>query len=165
MIAATKATKENMGFYIQILSLVIVGIVLLWFGYTIFLGPISPFYPGLFPWRNWGKREKTIGEPGDPQVCPVCSLRMERGELVKSVAFPSLNGGMDRLLYIKGCFSCLESKLQPAGLFKREIDVPRRCPVCGQILSLDDFLVSRMFERVGRNNHVHVIGCNICKRI
>ena len=154
-----------MGLYIQILSLVIVGIVLLWFGYSIFFSSISPFYPGLWPWKNWWKRDRSKGEVGAPQVCPVCTLRLYKGELVKSVAFPSLNGGLDRLMYIKGCFSCLKAEEESAGLFRKAIPIPRRCPVCGSVLSLDDFLVSRMFERVGRNNHVHVVGCNICKRV
>ena len=140
-----------MGMYIQILALVIVGIVLLWFGYTIFLSPVSPFYPGFFPFFNWRKPKEERGEPGDPQVCPVCSLKMYKGELVKSLAFPSISGGRDRLVYIKGCFSCLEK------------DSNRRCPVCGSLLSVSDFLVSRMFERPGRKNHVHVLGCNKCK--
>ena len=141
-----------MGNYIQFLALTITGIVLLWIGYSIFLSPISPFYPVFFPWRNWGKKENIMGEPGDPQVCPVCSIRMKKGGLVKSVAFPSVSGGMERLLHINGCFSCLYD------------DMPRRCPVCGSRLSIKDFLVSRMFERVGRNNHVHVLGCNQCRR-
>ena len=84
--------------YLQILLLVIIGIILLWIGYTLFLSPISPFYPGWFPWKNWKKKENIRGEPGDPQVCPVCSIKMVRGELVKSVAFPSLSGGRDRLM-------------------------------------------------------------------
>ena len=142
-----------MGFYLHILMLIITGIVLLWFGYTLFFGRLSPFYLGLFHRWKWGKTEKSTGIPGDPAVCPVCSLKMERGELVKSVAFPSLSGGRDRLLYIKGCFTCLNSK------------VNRRCPVCGSQLDLDDFLVSRMFERPGEKNHVHVTGCNRCKNV
>ena len=139
-----------MGIFIQVWALIIIGIFLLWFGYTIFLSPLSPFYPGWFPWGLWKlKREK--GRPDDPQVCPVCSIRLFKGELVKSVAFPSLNMGIDRLMYIKGCYNCLNENVQ------------RYCPICGSSLSIDDFLVSRMFERVGRKNHVHVLGCNKCK--
>ena len=140
-----------MGLYVQILALTIVGIILLWFGYTLFLGPLSPFKPGWFSWGKWGKFKKQKGNPDDPQFCPVCSLKLFKGELVKSVAFPSLTGGRDRLMYIKGCFSCLNE------------DAHRQCPICRSNLSLDDYLVSRMFERVGRKNHVHVLGCNKCK--
>jgi len=139
-----------LGTYLQVLALVFSGIVLLWFGYALFFSPLSPFYPGVFPWK---KKVNFKGEPGDPQVCPICSIRMERGDLVKSLAFPSLNGGKDRLMYIRGCFSCLEHS------------VPRRCPVCGASLSLSDYLISRMFERPNRHSHVHVIGCNHCRRM
>ena len=139
----------NMGTYFYYFSLIIIGLVLLWFGFTIFFSSYSPFYRGFFPWR---RKLNMIGVPGDPQVCPVCSIQMGRGELVKSVAFPSVTGGMDRLMYIRGCFNCLEN------------NISRSCPVCGSDLSIRDFLVSRMFERVGTKNHVHVLGCNQCRR-
>jgi len=138
-----------MGVYIQILSLVIVGIVLLWLGYSIFLGPISPFYPH---WLPWGKKKTAKGQPGDPQVCPLCSMKLLKGDLVKTLAYPSISGGRDRLMYIRGCISCLEN------------DLPRRCPICGVPLSTDDYLVSRMFERRHQKNHVHVLGCNHCRK-
>ncbi|MCL2181275.1 MAG: hypothetical protein FWB83_09115 [Treponema sp.] len=134
-----------MGTYVQALALTITGIVLLRLGYSMLIG----FYPEIF----MGKKGPARGEPGDPQVCPVCTIKMVRGDLVKSLAFPSLSGGRDRLMYIRGCFSCLEH------------NVPRRCPICGKSLSLQDYLVSRMFDRPGRNNHVHVIGCNHCRRM
>jgi hypothetical protein len=142
-----------MGDYIQALALIIAGILLFWFGYSLFFGTLSPFYPGWFPWSKWGKKKNYKGQPGDPQVCPICSMKLDRGELVKSLAFPSISGGSDRLMYIRGCFTCLER------------DVPRHCPVCGLELSLDDYLVSRMFERPNSRNHVHVLGCNRCKNM
>ncbi|MDR1869184.1 MAG: DUF3185 family protein [Treponema sp.] len=138
--------------FVQTFSLIVAGIILLWFGYTIFFSPLSPFYPGWFPWRDWRKKKNVMGAPGDPQVCPVCSMKLDRGELVKSVAFPSLTGGRDRLMYIRGCFSCLERA------------VPRRCPVCGTDMDINDYLICRMFERPGGRNHVHVLGCNHCKK-
>ena len=139
-----------MGVYIQALALSITGMVLLWFGYTLFLGPLSPFYPGLFSFQ---KRKKIMGEYGDPQVCPICSIKLNRGELVKSLAFPSITGGRDRLMYIRGCYSCLYENL------------PRRCPVCGDTLGVNDYLISRMFERTNTRNHVHVLGCNCCRKM
>jgi len=139
-----------MGTFLQTFLLVAVGIILLWFGYTIFFGPLSPFYPNWLPWR---KKQNIRGEPGDPQVCPICSYRLERGDLVKSLAFPSMSGGRDRLMYIRGCFTCLEK------------DVPRRCPICGADLDVSDYLISRMFERPNRHNHVHVLGCNHCRKM
>jgi hypothetical protein len=130
--------------------MLICGVILIWFGYTIFLGSLSPFYPGGFFSKN---RKNFMGNPGDPQVCPICSIRLLKGELVKSLAFPSITGGRDRLMYIRGCFSCLENRL------------PRRCPVCGNGMNTRDYLVSRMFERTNTRNHVHVIGCNHCRKM
>jgi len=135
-----------MGFYIQILSLVIVGVVLLMFGYSLFFGPWSPFLSG---W--WRKKQYIKGMPGQPMVCPLCSVKMTKGDLVKTHAYPSMTGGRERLMYIHGCYNCLEE------------GQPRRCPVCMTELSIDDFLVSRMFERSPLRNHVHVLGCNHCK--
>ena len=91
------------------------------------------------------------GVPGQPQICPLCSSRLARGQRLKSEAFPSVSGGMDRLMYIHGCFNCLETGL------------PRQCPICGMELDVEDFLVTRMFERPRRKNHVHVLGCNHCR--
>jgi len=141
-----------MGAYIQILALVVAAIILLWLGYSLFLGPLSPFHSGWLPWKNRKKNENNKGEPGDPQVCPLCSVKLYRGELVKSMAFPSITGGKDRLMYIRGCFSCLENNL------------PRKCPVCGNALNISDYLISRMFERPNNRNHVHVLGCNQCRK-
>ena len=137
--------------YIQILTLVTVGVVLFWFGYSLLIGQFAGFRLG---WLEWQKRKKfktPRGAPGDPQVCPVCSTKLIKGYLVKSLAFPSLNGGKDRLLYIRGCVYCLEGDLQ------------RVCPVCGDYLNQSDILIARMFERP-RRNHVHVIGCSKCRR-
>jgi hypothetical protein len=144
-----------MGEYIKILVLIVAGIILLWFCYSLLLGPKSLFHSGWFPWKKLKKKKKTDykGKPGDPQVCPICSMKLEKGELVKSLAFPPKTGGKDRLMYIRGCFTCLERS------------VPRRCPVCGLELSLEDYLVSRMFERANNRNHVHVLGCNHCKNM
>jgi len=142
-----------MGDFIQILALVISGLLLFWFGYSLFWGPMSPFYPGIFPWSKRGKKKEDKGEPGDPQVCPICSMKLDRGELVKTLAFPSMSGGRDRLMYIRGCYTCLEH------------NVPRRCPICGLTLSLEDYLVCRMFDRSENRKHVHVMGCNHCKNM
>ena len=95
---------------------------------------------------------RATGVAGEPQVCPVCSSRLNKGDLVKSLAFPSITGGKDRLMYIRGCYYCLFE------------DLPRRCPVCGINLDDDDYLIARMFERSNRHNHVHVMGCNNCKK-
>jgi len=141
-----------MGDYIQILALTVAGLILLWFGYQLFFGSLSSFFPAGHPWKKWGKKKNIKGEPGDPQVCPICSIKLDKGEMVKTLAFPSITGGRDRLMYIRGCYNCLKN------------NVPRKCPVCGENLSVNDFLISRMFERPNKHNHVHVIGCNHCRK-
>jgi len=139
-----------MGKFIHILLMTICGIVLLWFGYTLFFGKLSPFYPSL----PWSKKKKFKGTPGDAKVCPVCSMLMLKGDLLKTVVFPPKNPeSIDRIMYIKGCFSCLNN------------NVPRRCPICKTKLSVEDFLVARMFERPFTKNHVHVLGCNRCRKV
>jgi hypothetical protein len=140
-----------MFFYLQVLALTITGVILLWIGYTLFFGRFAPFFPRfLFAKIEPGS---STGNPGEPQVCPICSLKLRKGELVQSTAFPSITGGIDRLMYIKGCCYCLI-----------DTSIKRKCPVCKAILTLDDFLVTRMFERTTTRNHVHVSGCNQCKK-
>ena len=144
--------------YIQILFLVITAVALLWFGYTLFFNVgFRALFPGNghFPWRK-GKGKPEIGLPGDPRTCPVCSSRLDDGILVKSVAFPSLNGGKDRMMYIKGCVYCLNGEQD------------RICPVCGHVLRGDEFLICRMFERnqpFFQRPHVHVLGCSQCRGV
>jgi len=142
-----------MGSYIQILALIVSGIVFLWFGYSLFFGPLSFIFSKRLSLKKNEKKENYRGEPGDPQVCPVCSIKMGRGELVKTITFPSLSSNRDRLMYIRGCISCLEN------------NVPRRCPICRIDLTLNDYLIARMFERPNNRSHVHVLGCNHCKKV
>ena len=150
-----------MGQYIQILLLVVTATMLLWFGYTLFFNIASHILPwnsgnfsGIRGRSGRGKRPKEPGFPGDPRICPVCSARLDGGELVKSQAFPSLNGGKDRLMYIKGCLYCLKGERI------------RACPVCDHVLNDEEVLVCRMFERrhtLLKRPHVHVLGCSRCK--
>jgi len=142
-----------MGDFFQIFFLIICGIVLFGIGYYLFFGPMSPVYPYL-PWsKNKKSPSSGIGRPGDPMVCPICSIKLLRGELVKTVAFATGVRSSDRIVYIKGCYSCLEK------------DIPRRCPICKQMMSLTDHLVSRMFDRQHQKNHIHILGCNHCRKV
>ena len=140
--------------YFQILILVIIGVAMLWFGYTLLMGQLAGIH------LNWKYRprkrytdRKSGGTPGDPQVCPICSSRLYKGELVKTLAFPSITGGKDRLVHIRGCMYCLNG------------DTQRYCPVCGKSLDIEEILVARMFERSLRRTHVHVLGCSQCRRV
>ena len=141
--------------HIQILIFAVIGIILLWIGFTLFFGRLSPFYPYFFSGKKKSdKKDNLKGQPGDPKTCLVCSMKLIKGGLVKTTAFPSVSGGKDRLMYIRGCNICLNGK------------APRVCPICKSNLSISDYLVSRFFDRLKkRKNHVHVIGCNKCKKL
>jgi hypothetical protein len=79
-------------------------------------------------------------------------MNLFKGELIKTIAFPPSLVSIDRKMYIKGCFSCLENGL------------PRRCPICRATMNLDDYLIARMFERRFEKSHVHILGCNKCRK-
>jgi len=134
--------------FIEVLLFVIIGTALLWFGYTLFFSIGIPSFAGI---SRRHKKQRVMGLPGEPQICPVCSVKLRDGELVSSSAFPSLNGGKDRFMHIKGCLYCLRG------------DRDRVCPVCGIVLEGNEILISRFFERPGRRSHVHVLGCTRCR--
>jgi hypothetical protein len=150
-IAETAKGKKDYGFmmgsYIQAFFFVLIAVFLLWFGYTLFFrtGPS----PGAVKKRKGLQKDVETGLPGAPQTCPVCSAKLEKGERVKSTAFPSFTG-KDRMMYIRGCLYCLDGGRN------------RLCPVCGAALDSADILIARMFERPGRS-HVHVLGCSRCR--
>ena len=137
-----------MGTLLEVLILTLLGIILLWFGFTLFFAVPGGFSMPVFRKRTAKPRGSSF--PGAPRTCPVCCAKLEKGERVKSAAFPSL-GGYDRLMHISGCVYCLEN------------DRRRVCPVCGAVLREEEFLVARLFEKPVRS-HVHVLGCNRCKR-
>jgi hypothetical protein len=136
--------------YLQILVFIIIGIGLLWFGFNILFGQWGKIRSE-HKFQSWRAGIKTAS-PDDPQVCPICSVKLNRGDLVKTLAFPSLNGGKDRLMHIRGCKYCIEGEIK------------RSCPVCGASLDLTDVLVARIFERPHHRAHVHIAGCNKCRR-
>ncbi|MDR2402869.1 MAG: hypothetical protein LBD78_02455 [Spirochaetaceae bacterium] len=134
---------------IQLFAFTIIGIFLLWFGYTLF------FRPGKNRKIRIAKKERPTladvaeGSPGAPKTCPVCSALLKYGERVHSSAFPGIPG-QPRIMHISGCIYCLDGER------------PRRCPVCGATLEGGEYLIARMFDRPGRS-HVHVLGCSRCK--
>ena len=140
-----------MGQFFEVLIFVCIGIALLWFGYTLFFQLGLPALGGGHRRRKSGLRPRVESSPGEPQTCPVCSAKLDEGELVSSSAFPSMNGGKDRFMHIRGCLYCLRG------------DRERACPVCGIVLRGEEILISRLFERKGRRSHVHVLGCTRCK--
>jgi len=132
---------------VQLLILATLGAFLLWFGYSLFFG---------FGSMDHSSKKRTHpakqGIPGAPRTCPVCSILLEHGERVRSSAFPSMDGGKDRLMHVLGCPYCLDSAEKRT----------RTCPVCGKTLAVSEYLIARMFEKPGRS-HVHVLGCSRCR--
>jgi hypothetical protein len=133
--------------YVQLLMIVIAGVALLSFGFTLFIG-------------QWAKMrssrdDRPQGEKSSSefQACPICSTKLKKGDLVKTLAFPSITGGKDRLMHIRGCAYCINGGMA------------RNCPICGASLGLEDILVARIFERPNRRAHVHIVGCNKCRRV
>ncbi|MDR3173466.1 MAG: hypothetical protein LBU19_04370, partial [Treponema sp.] len=92
---------------LPVLIFLILGFVLLAFGYTLFFR----LPPG---GRKPGKADRPAGiegRAGDPQTCPVCAARLPPGVLVKSAVYPPVNG-TDRLMNIMGCPFCLEGEAE-----------------------------------------------------
>ena len=148
--------------YVQILILVIAGVALLWFAFNILIGHLTKvreldwrYKPDKMLKKHYQKTHsqggKEKGVPGEPQICPICSTKLYKGQLVKTNAFPSITGGKDRLMHIQGCSYCIDG------------DLERKCPVCKKILGIKDILIARIFERPGGRHHVHIVGCNHCK--
>jgi len=142
--------------FLQIFIFIILGVIFLGLGFFLFFGTMSPLYPHL----PWGKKDRKKinnelykGKPGERQICPVCSMVMKKGELVRTEAFPPDKNTSDRIMHVYGCNYCLKKEF------------PRHCPVCKVRLTLDDFLISRMFERKNNiKNHVHILGCMKCRK-
>jgi hypothetical protein len=133
----------------QLLIFTTIGVILIWFGYSLFFGRSGSRKAGKVRRRKGRPPEIENGVPGDPRVCPICAAKLQAGERVKSAAFPGLPG-QGRLMHIGGCVYCLDGSRR------------RSCPVCGAELRVDEILVARMFERPDRS-HVHVLGCSHCR--
>ena len=139
--------------YVQLLTMVTVGASLLWFGYSLLSGQWSGIRLKMKTRPRKQRSGKGSASPGEPQVCPICCSKLEKDDLVRTLAYPSVSGGRDRLMHIRGCIYCIEGNLE------------RSCPVCGRPLGDNDILVARMFERPRRRPHVHVLGCSNCRRL
>ena len=108
------------------------------------------------------RKPETVGVPmysskgaektkvNERKTCPVCNSKLNAYETVSSFAYPSFTG-QDRFMHIRGCPRCLRGSME------------RACPVCRTILTGDDILICRLFERATRKMHVHVLGCNHCR--
>ena len=135
---------------LQILAFVIIAIVLLWFGFGLIMGQWERMRVQKMRHKTWSRRPDQGADT--LESCPICSSKLRRGDLVKTLAFPSITGGKDRLMHIRGCIYCIDGGLK------------RKCPVCHAALDTTDVLVARIFERPDTRAHVHITGCNKCRR-
>jgi len=138
--------------YLQVLIFIVLGIILLWFVYAIFMGQWMSVRRQMRSMPGKKGPQKRAAAPGDPKLCPLCKSKLAAGELVQTKAFASMAGKRERIMHIQGCVYCIRG------------DYPRFCPVCHVSLSPNDKLVARMFERHDRRNHVHILGCFLCRK-
>jgi endogenous inhibitor of DNA gyrase (YacG/DUF329 family) len=155
-----------MDFLLQLLLFVLIGLLLLWFGFSVLLrlGKTGGGGSGGPARGSSGRRPSgdrlykqavdapTEGSAGSVRTCPICAARFEHGERVKSTAFPESGLGQGRLMHIEGCAYCLGGPRSGK----------RKCPVCGAQINTDEILFARMFDKPGRS-HVHVLGCSRCR--
>ncbi len=102
--------------------------------------------------------------------CPLCGTMLHRGERIRTVVFSGdgrtkreeeLRPGQrasrqnpieDAISHMFGCPHC----------YGPQAHADRRCPVCNDILAINDYVVARLFIREGRK-HLHVLGCTRCR--
>jgi len=67
--------------FLQILAFTIIGAVLLWFGFNLFVGQ----WARIRSKHDQLKRLRGAGSVDDPQACPICSSRLNKGDLVREL--------------------------------------------------------------------------------
>ena len=151
---------------LKLLLYIITGLLFIWSGYKMYfrffkkesvnknvdleLEPPSdkPVPAGAKPTPKPQKKSSS----GGLMICPVCSSQMDNGDMVKTIAFPSLVPyDKNKTMHILGCYYCMDGRRD------------RYCPVCGKAIGLTDFLIARMFDRTNGHSHVHVLGCTLCR--
>ena len=78
-------------------------------------------------------------------------MQLEVGQKIHSVAFNAAN---ESIMHLYGCPHC----------YPERTALKRICPVCKKELSVQGFLVGRMWDRKGKK-HLHISGCTECKPI
>jgi hypothetical protein len=99
--------------------------------------------------RHKSRSSQPAESDDNRRSCPLCGSKLERGERVRSVFYPSPG---DTLAEIHGCRYC-----DGPGATR-----PRRCPVCREIVPKTGYVIARVFKRPGKT-HVHVLGCTGCR--
>jgi C4-type Zn-finger protein len=128
--------------------LVILGVILLYFGFSFLFSRLKKSQGGGIE----TKPKKPVLSPAQRrnsrQSCPICGTILKNGEKVSSVAFPAGKKG-ERIMHISGCPHCLYGS------------TIRRCPVCFGTLNQDQILVAKVTETNGKT-HIRIFGCSKC---
>jgi hypothetical protein len=96
------------------------------------------------------EKENKDGKP--LKFCPLCNSSLAKNENVKSKLYPSES--RDKIMDVFGCKNCIP----PNGT------VARICPVCKKKIPADGFVTGRYFIKPGKN-HLHILGCTLCRKI
>jgi len=102
---------------------------------------------------------KSTGNHQKTKPCPLCAAPLSTGERVKSKLITLEHSGKyaapvkESISHVLGCPYCYPSNT----------DYPRLCPVCKAVLGSTDYVIGRYFEKEGRKDHLHVLGCTICR--
>ncbi|MFP4375793.1 MAG: hypothetical protein ACLFP4_02010 [Spirochaetales bacterium] len=102
--------------------------------------------------------------------CPLCKTMLRRGETIHSVVFSGDGRGTGKAAELSA--GSLGSQGRPkealAHMFGCKYCYPanpahkRICPVCGETISVEGYVVARFFERPDKK-HIHVLGCTECR--
>jgi hypothetical protein len=154
---------------LKLLIYIITGLLFVWSGYKMYFSffmkksvknvdldfetpVVNPDPAGAPPPPKSQNKSQNKSSSGGLMICPVCSSKMDNGDMVKTKAFPSPRPyEKNRTMHILGCYYCMDGRRD------------RICPVCGKSISTTDYLIARMFDRTHGHTHVHVIGCTQCK--
>jgi heterodisulfide reductase subunit B len=111
--------------------------------------------------------------------CPLCGTMLERGQKVRTKVFTpsSTRRGKpitESMVHMFGCPFCdprdnqssdFKANIIPGPGIRSNPSRPHRiCPVCSKQLGPEDIVVARMFEQDGKKPHLHVLGCNQCRK-
>jgi len=106
--------------------------------------------------------------PAGGKPCPLCGMRLLKGETVKSRLITIESSSQfkspvqESTSYMYGCKYCWPSNQT----------YTRFCPACKAKLGTEDYVIGRFFEKrksgdanlVKTKDHLHVLGCTLCRK-
>ena len=95
--------------------------------------------------------------------CPLCGTLLKKGETVKSKVIEigasgrhgqNQLGVKESVAHLFGCPYCWPGNPEHV----------RHCPACRVALKNEDYVIARYFEKEASKNHLHVLGCTVCRK-